>query len=128
MQKSIILKGLVLILISIILGAFAAHYLETKLALKELNSFQVGVRYQTYGGILLLLLANNKVLSQFKKSINLFFIGNILFSLSIYYLSLTDKTVIDKFVGPITPIGGFLMIVSLAIILFGVIKLKQSEN
>lgn len=124
MQNSIVIKGLILVLVSIILGALAAHYLETKLTEKALNSFQVGVRYQTYGGILLLLLANNKMLSHFKKSINLFFIGNLLFSLSIYYLSLTEKTVIDKFVGPITPIGGLLMILSLFFILINTIKGK----
>jgi uncharacterized membrane protein YgdD (TMEM256/DUF423 family) len=127
MQKAIVVKGLTLILVSIILGAFVAHYLEVKLTDKALSSFQVGVRYQTYGGILLLLLSNHKLLSRFKKSINLFFIGNLLFSSSIYYLSLTDVSVLDKFVGPITPIGGFLMILSLVIILFRVIKLKQGE-
>ena len=85
------------------------------------------MRYQIYGGILLILFSNSQLLSRFKKTINLFFIGNLLFSLSIYYLSLTDTTVLDKFIGPITPIGGFLMILSLVMMLFSLIKLKPSE-
>lgn len=128
MQKSIVIKGLILVLVSIILGAMAAHYLETKLTVKELNSFQVGVRYQMYGGILLLLFANSKLIYNFKKLINLFFIGNLMFSLSIYYLSLTEATFLDKIAGPTTPLGGLLMIVSLALIVFKVFKLKQQEN
>lgn len=128
MQKSIVIKGLILVLVSIILGALAAHYLETKLTTKELNSFQVGVRYQMFGGILLLLFANSKLIFGFKKLINLFFVGNLMFSLSIYYLSLTKVTFLDKIAGPITPLGGLLMIVSLFLVIFKVIKLKQQEN
>lgn len=125
MNKLVVIKGLVLVIVSIILGAFAAHYLQTKLSVKELTSFQVGVRYQTYGGIILLLLGfNYKFLLKAKTAINMFFIGNVLFSISIYYLALTDKTSLDKLMGPVTPLGGLLMIIGLTILLFRVIKSK----
>ena len=123
MQKAIVVKGLVLILISIVLGAFAAHYLETKLSIKALSSFQVGVRYQMYGGLLLLIFGIKKeIFNNNNGLINTFFIGNILFCFSIYYLSLTLKTNLDKVVGPITPLGGLLMILALIILLIRIIK------
>lgn len=125
MNKAIIIKGLSLIIISIILGAFAAHLLENKLTIDELNSFQVGVRYQMYGGLLLVLFGTQKYFFSFTKLINLFFIGNITFCVTIYYLALTNKSLLDKIIGPITPLGGLLMIISLILILF---KLARQNN
>lgn len=94
----------------VILGAFGAHYLKTKLSQEMLSVFEVGVRYQIYHGLALCLIgvlgliASNKWMHFSGWS---FFAGNLIFSGSLYALALTG---IRSF-GAITPIGGLLLII-----------------
>ena len=127
MNKNIVIKGLSLIFLAIILGAFGAHKLKEILSITELASFNTGVRYQMYGGFFLLILGLNSdnFLFSIKKIANIYFIGVILFSLSIYLLTVINIQNINKLIGPITPIGGLLMIVSVGILLY---KLIFSKN
>jgi uncharacterized membrane protein YgdD (TMEM256/DUF423 family) len=116
MKKSVVIAGGVLILFAVILGAMGAHALKDILTDKNMLSFETGVRYQMYMGLAILTLGLNY--SKFrKKSFKLFlgFIltGSLLFSLSIYGLVWADTVgaSLKKVFGPITPLGGVLMII-----------------
>ncbi|WP_461790036.1 DUF423 domain-containing protein [Pedobacter sp.] len=100
-------------ILAIVLGAFGAHALKKVLSTEKLASFEVGVRYQMYNALFLLLLGfnTNVFISNVKWAFYLATIGTILFSFSIYLLALADPLKRNfKFLGPVTPIGGLLMI------------------
>jgi uncharacterized membrane protein YgdD (TMEM256/DUF423 family) len=69
MNRGVVLKGLVFIIIAIMMGAFGAHYLETILRPKQLNALKTGIDYQLYAGIIMLVLGLNY--NAFKFSIKL---------------------------------------------------------
>ena len=97
---------------ALIFGAFGAHLLEQWLSAATLESFEVGVRYQFFHGLALLFLSLEKN-ALIKRSATLFVVGVFLFSGSIYGLSLSANTsfsMLSKVLGPITPIGGLLLI------------------
>lgn len=130
MNKSILIKAAVFGVIAVIGGAFGAHALKAVLSDDHLTSFNTGVRYQLIHAIVLLvlfLLRDKFDLKQFKIAATLIFWGVILFSGSIYLL--TVKNIIGaewlKFAGPITPIGGTLIIVGWIFIILGGIKIKE---
>ena len=114
MNKRVTIIAVLLILSAIILGAFGAHALKERLSAESLASFDVGVRYQMYMGIALLVLGTNakRFKTGFRWSVNLILAGVLLFSLSIYLLALKDVLGVHmKFLGPVTPLGGSLMII-----------------
>lgn len=119
MEKRIALMGVILISIAIILGAFGAHGLKELVSAEKLTSFEVGIRYQMYMGICLLIIGLNadKFKFSLKTIVNLLIFGVVLFSGSIYLLSLQELIPISlKFLGPITPIGGTLMIIGFSLL------------
>jgi len=129
MNKMILIKGAVLGMIAVLGGAFGAHALKEVLSPEHLASFQTGVRYQMIHAVVLLflfLLLNQFESKQFKIATNLIFWGVILFSGSIYILTLKNIIGIEalKFAGPITPIGGVLIISGWLSIVLGGLKLK----
>ena len=118
MDKKIILTALVFGFISIILGAFGAHALKKVLTPELLSSFEVGVRYMMYHALFLLFIGTTTFMEMKQKSIVFYLtlFGTILFSGSIFLLSSSQAMGLNfKFLGPITPIGGLLLIVSWAI-------------
>jgi uncharacterized membrane protein YgdD (TMEM256/DUF423 family) len=134
MKKGVVISGALLILIAIILGAFGAHALKEILSVKSLQSFETGVRYQMYMGLAILILGFNYYRFR-KKQFKLFFgfilSGTLLFSLSIYGLVWAEHAMaieLRKILGPITPLGGTLMIVGWTILLVQFISQKESEN
>ncbi len=97
-------------LIAVALGAFAAHGLKGRLDEAKLASFEVGVRYQMYHALALLAAAwvmSVRPSGAATAAGVLFLIGVVLFSGSIYGLSLAGW----KWLGPVTPLGGVCMIV-----------------
>ncbi|WP_375238983.1 DUF423 domain-containing protein [Aurantibacter sp.] len=128
MNKRILVTAVIFGLVSIVLGAFAAHGLKKELSPESLESFNTGVRYQMYHAFLLLFLGAFKtVSSRFKKIIfHLTVLGVICFSFSIYLLSTSVITGINfKSIGFITPIGGLLLILAWSMLLLGFIKNKK---
>ncbi|MEG1199242.1 MAG: DUF423 domain-containing protein, partial [Algoriella sp.] len=101
-------------MIAIILGAFGAHAFKKFLPDEKLASFEVGVRYQMYHAIALLAIG---MYFQFDKSLErsaawCLILGTFVFSVSVYLLSFADHWGANlKFLGPITPLGGLLMVV-----------------
>ena len=85
------------------------------LSTEKLASFKTGVRYQTYHGFALLILPLLQVYcSKSLKTIQILLLaGTTLFSGSIYLLSIQEILGMNlKFLGPITPIGGTLLILA----------------
>ena len=129
----VIVSGL-LILTAIILGAFTAHAFKEVLSPASLASFETGVRYQMYMGLALLMLGLNYHKfrkKNFKLYYGLILIGTLMFSLSIYLLNLADlmhMPGLRSFMGPITPLGGTLMIAGWAIFIFQFIKSKEAHD
>ena len=116
-MKKYILTGGSFALLAVILGAFASHTLSAHFSTEVLASFQTGIRYMMYHGLALL------ILSQLPMARNifiyrLFFWGVVLFSFSIFVLCFGKLTTFDfSFIGPITPIGGCLLVAGWALFL-----------
>ena len=115
MKKLTFIAGSFFGLLSVILGAFGAHAFKEMLSVERLQSFETGVRYQMYSAFFLLIIGYIlKFETKSEKWISrLMICGTLLFSFSIYFLSFQDVWGINlKFLGPITPLGGLLMIIS----------------
>ena len=127
MQKKIFITATLLGLFGVVLGAFAAHGLRTVLTDSALESFQTGVRYQIYHAFFLFIIGLNSHFSTVQKKyiFSLTLAGILLFSVSIYLLATNSLTTIDfEFLGPVTPIGGLLLIFAWGFLLFGLIRHK----
>lgn len=91
--------------LSVMLGAFAAHGLKSKLSASMLDVFQTGVQYQMLHSLAIILLVvlhrlwPNQWLVWSAMAMS---VGILLFSGSLYALALTQV----KWFGPITPLGG----------------------
>jgi uncharacterized membrane protein YgdD (TMEM256/DUF423 family) len=112
-NHTIIFTGAIFGVLAIILGAFGAHALKKVLSAEKLASFETGVRYQMYNSLFLLLLGFNSTpdFGHIRWAFYLVTAGTVLFSFSIYLLSLAEPLKQRfKFLGPVTPIGGLLMI------------------
>lgn len=124
MNKSIVVSGVIIIVLGIVLGAFGAHALKERLEAEQLASFETGVRYVMYHGLafLILGLAADR-LPKLTWTYRLLLIGVVLFSVSIFLLALQPIMGISlKFLGPVTPIGGTLMIVGWVLLLISLLK------
>lgn len=109
-QQAFIITGALFGMLAIIFGAFGAHALKKTLSEDQLKSFEIGVKYQMYHAIVLLILGFNQEFST-SAMYWCFTIGIVLFSFSIYGLILSDaKGKKLRFLGPITPIGGLLFV------------------
>lgn len=116
-QEIIIATGAFFGMLSVIFGAFGAHALKKRLSKEQLHSFEVGVKYQMYHAILLLVLGFSNTITT-SATYWCFTTGIILFSFSIYGLILSDsKGKKLRFLGPITPIGGLLLVIGWLLIL-----------
>ncbi|WP_107037677.1 DUF423 domain-containing protein [Brumimicrobium mesophilum] len=114
-DKKFILIGLIFIVLGIILGAMGAHYLKIiGVSESQIDSFDTGANYLFYNGIAALAVAGiaHKFDFEISFQFNLILWGTILFSGSIFALVLLPiaGVEINKFIGPITPIGGMIMI------------------
>ena len=125
MDKKTISTAAILGMIAIILGAFGAHALKKVLNIEQLATFETGVRYQMYHALFLLFigLVPNLTVKAKNTIYNLVLSGVILFSGSIYLLATNGLTSIDfKFIGPVTPIGGLLLISAWTVLLFQALR------
>lgn len=100
--------------LAVIFGAFGAHALKKILSDDQLKSFETGVKYQMYHALVLLIIGFNLELNSALEStmVYSFILGIILFSFSIYGLVISSaKNKKLSFLGPITPLGGLLLII-----------------
>ena len=122
--------GVIFALLSVILGAFGAHLLKDLLSETELSSFKTGVRYQMFHalGIIILSLNQDKFTDKLNRVLQIMSLGIILFSFSIYLLSLQNILSISvSFLGIITPLGGLFLITSWTMIFF-IVKKNDSSH
>ena len=129
-KQSTFFAGLFLML-SIVFGAFGAHALKAVLPTDQLQTFEVGVRYQGFlsMGVFILALNYNRFGFAFKRLLWAMLLGMFLFSFSIYGLVLTKAffaTFPSQFLGPITPIGGAISILAWCVFLFRLLKYGQA--
>lgn len=110
--------------LSIALGAFGAHGLKDKLSAKYLDIYQTGVHYHMIHAIGLIVVGIlYRTMTQNQHSLMnwtgwLMFVGIVLFSGSLYVLSLTKVSVL----GAITPIGGLCFLASWLLLTLAIIK------
>ena len=121
MQRYFFIIGSSLAMVGVIAGAFGAHGLKGRISGGMLETFEVAVRYQMYHALGLLAVA--WAVSQWSSQlINLagwsFVIGTCIFSGSLYILSLTGI----RWFGAITPIGGLVLIVGWACLIWGAMR------
>ena len=108
-------------LIAVVTGAFAAHALKTRLSPDMFQVFEVAVRYQMYHALGLIAVAwaasqwNSQLIAA---SGWLFVAGIVIFSGSLYILSLTGI----RWLGAITPIGGVAFIIGWGCLLWAAIR------
>jgi uncharacterized membrane protein YgdD (TMEM256/DUF423 family) len=105
MDRLFFVIGAVSACIAVGAGAFGAHALKSRLSADMLAVFEVGARYQMYHALALLACAwaLTKWPGTLVNAAGWFFIlGTLLFSGSLYMLSLTGL----RWVGAITPLGG----------------------
>jgi uncharacterized membrane protein YgdD (TMEM256/DUF423 family) len=115
--------------LAVVIGAFGAHYLKTILTPAQLVTFETGVKYQFYHTFALTFtgLLSQYFPSSFIKSATwLFCLGIILFSGSLYLLSIlaSQDMVGLKGIGILTPIGGLLLVSAWICLLVSIIKRK----
>ena len=109
MDRLFFILGCLSAFIAVAAGAFGAHALRGKLTPDSFNAFEVGVRYHMYHALALIAVAwaiNHWPDSNATVAGWLFVAGTVLFSGSLYAMSLTG---IQAF-GAVTPIGGLLFI------------------
>ena len=128
MERKIISSALILGITAIILGAFGAHALKKVLTEEALVTFETGVKYQMYHALFLLFLGTTALVSDVvkKKVFQLVVVGVVFFSGSIYVLATRTITGIDfRPLGIVTPIGGALLILGWAVLLWNIFKDKK---
>jgi len=107
--RAAILAGAVLGFTGVGAGAFAAHALRTQLDADALGIFETAARYQLVHAVALL--AASSAYQRWpggagRLSVICFVLGTVIFSGSLYALSLTGLRIL----GALTPLGGILLL------------------
>jgi uncharacterized membrane protein YgdD (TMEM256/DUF423 family) len=102
-------------MLSVIIGAFGAHSLESKIA-DKMDTFKTGVQYQIFHGLALILtgILSNNLDVDLSIVGYLFVIGIILFSISLYLIAICKYS----FLGMVAPFGGLSFIAAWVILLY----------
>ena len=120
MTRFLLCSGAVSAALSVALGAFAAHGLESRLTADMLAVFQTGVQYQFYhslGVILIGLIAVTRTPTSLTTAAGLVMLaGILLFSGSLYLLTTTGI----RSLGMVTPFGGIAFILAWLLLAVGI--------
>ncbi len=130
MNKTILLAGILLGILGIVIGAFAAHGLKDLIPAESIQTFETGVKYQMYHALFLLSVALMPMISKKLKAtiFYLVLVGVLFFSGSIYGLATNNLSGFDfKSIGFITPIGGLLLILAWALLFIGILKIDRDK-
>jgi len=114
--------------IAVAAGAFAAHGLKDILSVEYINTFKTAADYQMMHGLGLILIgilnkqSNSRCTSRGNAAAATFmFIGIILFSGSLYLLTLTGT----KWLGMVTPFGGICFLIAWLTLAFNYLPDKK---
>ncbi|MFQ5605425.1 MAG: DUF423 domain-containing protein [bacterium] len=121
MERIFFFAGAVSACIAVAAGAFGAHALKSRLSSEMFNIFEVGARYQMYHALALLAVA--WACSKWPGSLTnlsgwLFIAGTLVFSGSLYFLSLSGV----RWLGAITPLGGAAFLAGWACLALAVLR------
>jgi len=121
-SKSLIITGSLFMALAVAFGAFGAHIVQDLLTPERFQVYQTGVEYHFYHALGLLLLSAVSFHISDSKWITLsgiaFIAGIIIFSGSLYFLTLTDT----GWLGAITPLGGIAFILGWVFLAIGTAK------
>ena len=124
MSKRIIILAGINGFLAVSIGAFAAHTLRDRLSPELLDTFQTGVQYHMYHALGLfgigLLMLNFPTSNLLRISAYLMMAGIVLFSGSLYLLSITGT----RWLGAITPLGGLCFLSAWVLIVWFAAKQK----
>jgi uncharacterized membrane protein YgdD (TMEM256/DUF423 family) len=128
MNRKIIATGAFFGFSAVILGALGAHALKSVLNADQLASFETGVRFQMYHAFFLLFLGLAAGMPGKVRMwiYGLVVSGTVFFSGSIYLLTtagLNDSA--KKVIGPITPLGGALLMVAWILLFVDFLRKKS---
>ena len=118
--------------LTVIFGAFAAHAIKSRVNAETLSIFETGVRYQMYHVFAIFFVGIIYKEFPFKYMIwagNLFLIGIILFSGSLYALTFFKANGNENmnWLGAVTPFGGTCFIVGWSLILLSLYQPKKTN-
>jgi uncharacterized membrane protein YgdD (TMEM256/DUF423 family) len=125
-MKSILTIAAISGLLAVVLGAFGAHALKKMISPEMLEVYKTGVQYQFYHTFALLavgILMHFNTSKALKWSGYLFVVGILLFSGSLYVMTITGI----KALGIITPFGGTVWIAAWFLLMKHCRKLTNSK-
>lgn len=114
MKEIILTFGGIFGALGVIFGAFGAHALKKRFTEDQLKGFETGVKYQMYHALMLIITGVSFPFIETSQILMAwcFILGIILFSFSIYGLTLSDaRGKKMRFLGPVTPLGGLLLVI-----------------
>ena len=121
MDRTFAAAGAISALVAVAAGAFGAHALRARLTPDLLAVFETGARYHMYHAVGLLVVAwaaTRWPVGSVRAAGWLFIGGTIVFSGSLYLLSLTGQ----RWLGAITPLGGAMFLAGWAALAIGVLR------
>ncbi|KIO75481.1 membrane protein [Pedobacter lusitanus] len=126
MNRRIILTASFFGAVAVILGAFGAHGLKSMISADQLAIWAKGIEYQFYHTFALLFLST---FARFRNKLvdiayYCFTIGILFFSGSLYLLATREVLQLSwvNIVGPITPLGGLLLVAGWISLFFAALK------
>ena len=107
--------GIIFCMLSVIIGAFGAHSLESTIG-DKMETFKTGVQYQIFHGLALIVTGLLSIVLKIDLSIAgyLFIVGICLFSGTLYLISIYKYS----FLGMVAPIGGQSFIIACSILFY----------
>lgn len=122
--RSWLVAGALLAAVAVAAGAFGAHGLRGRLSPGDLATFETAARYQMYHGLGLVAVAllAERGITGLNVSGWLFLVGILLFSGSLYLLTLAGL----RWMGAVTPLGGVAFI--LGWVMLAVAGWRQSNT
>lgn len=122
MFRMLVMIGSINMLLSVALGAFGAHGLKARLPADMMAVYQTGVQYHMIHALGILLVAALSLKLGESSLVSwsgwLLFIGIILFSGSLYVLSVSGI----KILGAITPFGGVSFLIGWLLLAYAAMK------
>ena len=118
-MRILLIIGLIFAAFAVLLGAFGAHFLKSRLSVEDLAIFETAVRYQMYHalGIVLIGVLGFHVPHNLILLPSYFMISGILiFSGTLFLLLYTNI----RWFGAITPIGGTFLIIGWLYLAFNI--------
>lgn len=132
MYSSTLRLGAVLAALSVALGAFAAHGLESLVPADRIAFFETGVRYQFYHALAIILtgvISRHFAQGPLRVAKWSFLIGIICFSGSLYLLTVSEEFGLPAAVlGPITPFGGLAFLIGWGAIFSATFKKRSYRS